>query len=99
MKLTKRKTFSFLRSYFDVLNELESDKDKLDFLNALINKQFLDEEPNISGLVKFAYISQQHAIEKSVKGYKDKMKTDLLGNPLKSNSYQLNTYSHRYVLF
>ena len=81
MKLTKRKSFSFLRSYFDVLNELEKDKDKLAFLMAIINKQFLDEEPNISGLSKLAYISQQHAIDKSVKGYKDKMKTDLLGNP------------------
>ena len=87
MKLTKRKSFSFLRSYFDVLNEIQKDEDKLEYLMAIINKQFLDQEPKLNGIVKFAYVSQQHQIEKSVKGYKDKMKTDLLGNPLESDSY------------
>ena len=45
MKETKRTGFSFLRSYFDVLNELKEDEDKLAFLMAVINKQFLDEDP------------------------------------------------------
>ena len=36
MKLTKRKGFNFFRSYFDVFNELETDKDKVDFINALL---------------------------------------------------------------
>ena len=31
-KETKRKAFNFLRSYFDVLNDLETDREKLDFL-------------------------------------------------------------------
>jgi hypothetical protein len=83
MKPTKRKAFNFLRSYFDALNEIPEDKDKLDFLLALINKQFLDIEPkDLSFIAKISYQGQRHAIEKSVKGYKDKMKTDLLGNPL-----------------
>ena len=43
VKPTKRKGFTFLRSYFDVLNELKEDDDKLDFLLAIINKQFFDE--------------------------------------------------------
>ena len=36
MKLTKRKAFNFLRSYFDVLNELKEDSDKLDFLMSIM---------------------------------------------------------------
>ena len=45
-KPTKRKAFNFLRSYYDVLNELGNDKDKLNFLLAILNKQFTDEDPN-----------------------------------------------------
>lgn len=80
MKLTKRKAFNFLRSYFDVLNELDNDADKLAFLMAVINKQFLNEEPQLEGLVKFAYISQINAIEKSVKGWQDATGQELTGN-------------------
>lgn len=83
LKPTKRKAFNFYRSYFDVLNELEKDEDKLSFLTAVINKQFLDENPkDLNFIVKLSYESQRHSIEASVKGYKDKTKTDLLGNPL-----------------
>lgn len=82
-KLTKRLAFNFLRSYFDVLNELENDSDKLSYLLAIIDKQFLDEDPEgLSFLSNLCYESQRHSIEQSVKGYKTKMKTDLLGNPL-----------------
>jgi hypothetical protein len=82
-RLTKRHAFNFLRSYFDVLNEIPKNEDKLEFLLSIINKQFLDEDPSkLNFIVKLSYESQRHAIEKSVKGYKDKMKTDLLGNPL-----------------
>lgn len=77
MKLTKRKSFSFYRSYYDVFNEL-SDDDKLLFIEALLDKQFLDEDPqDLKGMVKFAYISQMDSIEKQVKGYCDKTKTPL----------------------
>lgn len=82
-KLTKRKGFNFLRSYFDVLNELKNDSDKLNFLIAIINKQFLDENPkDLEFLVNLCYESQRHQIEKSVKGWKQASCTDLLGNPL-----------------
>ena len=78
-KPTKRKAFNFLRSYFDVLNELKSDKDKLDFLIAIINKQFLNETPkDLSFVVNLCYESQRHSIESSVKGYEQKT-----GNSLK----------------
>lgn len=82
-KPTKRKAFNFLRSYFDVVNELENDSDKLSFLMAVINKQFIDEDPkDMSFLVKLCYSSQKHAIESSVKGWKRVTNTDMEGNPL-----------------
>jgi len=81
MKPTKRKAFNFLRSYFDVLNELKDDKDKLDFLNSIINKQFLNEDPkDLSFIVKLCYESQRHSIESSVKGWLRVNNTDILGN-------------------
>ena len=40
LKETKRKAFNFLRSYYDVYNELEKDSDKLSFLESILNKQF-----------------------------------------------------------
>lgn len=86
MKLTKRKSFNFYRSYYDVFNEL-SDEDKLIFIKILLDKQFLDQDPtDLKGLVKFAYISQMDSIEKQVKGYCDKTKTPL--NPNKSYPWQ-----------
>lgn len=81
-KKTKRKAFSFLRSYFDVINELEKDSDKLDFLLAILNKQFLNEDPSKLNFVpKLCYESQRHAIESSIKGWLRASKTDLQGNP------------------
>jgi hypothetical protein len=69
-KLTKRKAFNFLRSYFDVLNEIPKKEDKLEYLLALINKQFLDEEPEgLNFIVNLCYESQRHQIEESVKGW------------------------------
>ena len=70
MKETKRLAFNFLRSYFDVLNNLKTDKDKLDFLLAVINKQFLNEDPDkLDFIPNLCYESQRHSIEKSVKGW------------------------------
>jgi hypothetical protein len=73
VKNTKRKGFNFFRSYFDVYNELEKDEDKLAFIDALLNKQFLGEEPKeLKGMAKFAWISQQHSISEQVKGFETK---------------------------
>jgi hypothetical protein len=77
-KETKRKGFNFFRSYFDVYNELKSDKDKVAFIDALLNRQFLGVRPeNMKGLAKFAYISQTNSIDSQVKGYEDKMNIKL----------------------
>lgn len=72
MKKTKRKGFNFFRSYYDVFNELENE-DKLAFIEALLDKQFLGINPtNLKGLAKFAWISQVNSIDSQVKGYEDK---------------------------
>ena len=79
-KETKRKGFNFFRSYYDVYNELESDKDKLAFINALLDRQFLGVKPtDLKGMAKFAYISQVNSIDSQVKGYEDK--TGIILNP------------------
>ena len=80
MKLTKRKGFNFFRSYYDVYNELEP-KDKVAFMDALLDMQFQGVKPKgLTGMAKFAYISQTNSIESQVKGYEDKTKTKLNPN-------------------
>lgn len=78
MKLTKRKGFNFFRSYYDVFNEIPDSKDKLAFIQALLDRQFLGVKPeNLKGLAKFAWISQVNSIDSQVKGYEDKTRTKL----------------------
>jgi len=82
MKNTKRKGFNFLRSYFDVLNEIPQDKDKLQFLIAIINKQFLNEDPKgLSFISNLCYESQRHQIESSVKGWERASNEELSDTP------------------
>ena len=83
MKLTKRKGFSFLRSYYDVYNKLQNDEDKLSFLDAILHKQFLNEDPELLKFpVDLAYDGQLNAIDNSVKGWIRANNTDLQGNTL-----------------
>jgi uncharacterized phage protein (TIGR02220 family) len=73
VKLTKRKGFNFFRSYFDVYNELETNEDKVAFMDALLERQFMGIKPTeLKGMAKFAYISQTNSIDSQVKGYEDK---------------------------
>jgi hypothetical protein len=72
-KKTKRKGFNFFRSYYDVYNELEKDSDKLAFIGALLDRQFLGVQPDeLKGMARFAWISQVNSIDSQVKGYEDK---------------------------
>ena len=71
-----RKGFNFYRSYFDVAMELP-DKDRLAFYDALAKRQFLGEEPTLTGVAKLAYISQKYVIDAQVKGWEDKTGTFL----------------------
>ena len=85
MKNNSRKAFNFYLSYFDVYQEL-SDKDKLIFIDAILNRQFYGVEPtDLKGMVKFAYISQKHNIDAQVEGFENKTKTKLT-HPIKGGS-------------
>jgi hypothetical protein len=85
MKLTKRKGFNFFRSYYDVYNELQTMEDKIAFIDALLDRQFLGIKPtNLKGMAKFAYVSQTNSIDSQVKGYEDKTRTKL--NPYKGGT-------------
>jgi len=71
-----RKTFNFYRSYWDVANEL-NDKDRLAFYDALMKRQFTGVETDLDGMVKFAYLSQKHSIDRQIEGYENKTKEPL----------------------
>ena len=71
-----RKAFNFYRSYYDVAKEL-SKKEREEFIWALLQKQFEGIEPELSGMAKFAYLSQQHSIDAQVVGYETKTKEKL----------------------
>ena len=76
-----RKAFNFYRSYYEIALELP-EKDRLDFLMAIIKVQFGEDEPELTGMSKFAYISQKHSINKQLEGYKNGLKG---GAPPKGN--------------
>lgn len=70
--MAERKAFNFYKSYYDVFKEL-GDKDKLSFIEALLDRQFTGEEPGqLKGMAKFAYISQKSNIDSQIKGWEDK---------------------------
>lgn len=69
-----RVVFNFYKSYYDVFKTLETDKEKVQFINALFERQFFGTEPNgLSKMANFAYISQKHNIDAQVKGFEDKI--------------------------
>lgn len=76
--MTERKKFNFYKSYFDVFNAIENSNDRLSFITALLNRQFLGIEPiGLTGMAKFAYMSQKHSIDTQVNGYQDKTGIEL----------------------
>ncbi len=50
-----------------------NDKDRLAFYDALLKKQFTNEDTELNGMVKFAYLSQKHSIDKQIDGYISQM--------------------------
>ena len=79
--MSERKLFKFYKSYMDVMNELP-EKNQLEFIKAILNKQFYGVEPNLKGIVKLAYVSQKHSIDRQVKGFEDKTGITIL-DPIK----------------
>jgi hypothetical protein len=74
--MSERKAVKFYRSYWEVAMEL-NDKDRLAFYDAVMLRQFTGQESTLTGMAKFAYISQKHSIDAQVKGFEDKTKTPL----------------------
>ena len=66
-----RKAFNFYRSYYDVFKELP-EKDKLKFIESLLDRQFTGLEPDLKGISKLAYISLKHSVDAQIKGFEDK---------------------------
>jgi hypothetical protein len=77
-----RKAFNFYKSYSDVYFEL-SVKDRRLFMEALLRKQFYNEDVELEGMAKFAYLSQKHSIDAQVNGFifKDGVFNDSEGDP------------------
>lgn len=65
-----RKAFNFYRSYYDVAAQLD-DANRLQFYDAVMRYQFFKEEVELSGMAKFAFISQKHSIAAQVDGYEN----------------------------
>jgi len=77
-----RLVFKFYKSYFDVFDNLETDKDRVMFIKALCERQFFGKEPEgLSKMALFAYTSQKYNIDLQVEGFENK--TKLILNELK----------------
>lgn len=70
--MEKRTAFNFYRSYYDVLEDIHRDEDKLTYLLALLDKQFKGIEPSLEGIPKLVYKGQKHSIDKQVEGWENK---------------------------
>jgi hypothetical protein len=70
--LKKRKAFNFYRSYYDMFMMLSNDKDKLDYITAILEKQFEGNDPNLDGMALLAYTGQKHNIDSQVEGFLNK---------------------------
>lgn len=68
----KREAFNFYRSYYDTLNDIYDDADKLKYLMAILDRQFKGIETELVGIPKLAYTSQKHSIDKQVEGWENK---------------------------
>jgi len=70
----ERKAFNFYKSYYEVFKMLENDEDKLQFITALLEKQFENKEPGkMLPMATFAYKSQEHNIISQVEGFINKI--------------------------
>ena len=66
--LKERKGFNFYRSYYDVFCML-GEKDRLDFITAILDKQFEGIETELDGMALLAYTGQKHSIDKQIEGF------------------------------
>jgi len=78
--MTERKAFNFYRSYYDMLLKLSSQKDREEFLSAIISAQFTGEisEPK-RPMAALAFSAVKHSIERQLVGFETGIKG---GRPL-----------------
>ena len=102
-ELKPRKQITFFRSYYEIGNELESDKARLEWYDTIMKIQFL--EVHIDNIeiknkeLKILFISIKHSLQTSIEGYCAKMKINYaslfydtkqpLPNPLATPSEQV----------
>lgn len=77
MKKQTRQAFNFYRSYYDILDDITRDQDKLTYLLALLDRQFKGIEPTLENIPRLVYNSQKHSIDKQVEGWENKTGTKL----------------------
>lgn len=80
--MLERKAFNFYKSYYDVALEIPK-KYRLQFIEAILEYQFNGVEPSFNGILKMAWVSQKHSLEKQLNGYKSGVKG---GRPPKGTS-------------
>lgn len=87
--IMQRKAFNFYKSYYDVFFALDSDADKLQFITALLKKQFENIDPTgLQGMAFFAYKSQEYNIKSQVDGYLSKKQIKLPYSPPTEGAWQ-----------
>jgi hypothetical protein len=69
--LKKRKAFNFYRSYYDIFSALPVEN-RLDYITAILEKQFEGIDPTLKGITLLAYAGQKHNIESQVEGFLNK---------------------------
>ncbi len=77
MKKQTRQAFNFYRSYYDILDDITRDQDKLTYLLALLDRQFKGIEPTLENIPRLVYNSQKHSIDKQIEGWENKTGTKL----------------------
>lgn len=79
-----RSQFAFYKSFDDVFQDL-SDKQKLEFMNTLLDVQFLrikiEDVAFKDVILKHIWNAQKHSLEKSISGYLESQKNTKVKNP------------------
>jgi len=79
-----RAQFAFYKSFDDVYQDL-SDKQKLEFVNTLLDVQFLrvkiDDVSFKDNILKHIWNAQKHSLQKAINGYLESQKNTKIKNP------------------
>jgi hypothetical protein len=67
--MDNRKQFKCYRSYWEIAKEIPNKEDRADYLMALCEYQFTGLIPELTGMAKFAFLSQKHSLDKQLEGF------------------------------